>query len=149
MAMRVYFTQAVQEKYRQTGDVFGEGEQYARGVTTVTATSSYLDLSDTGSTTDICPNMVGRVNILEGEIANLMARAANFRQLATQMRQQAATVGSGGAGYGFGNQTTGQSQGLVAQAQDMDARAAECDVQAAAKNQEITKLKDDYPQCFN
>ncbi len=35
MAMRIYFVRAVQEKYRQAADVFGEGEQYERGVTVV------------------------------------------------------------------------------------------------------------------
>jgi len=33
LAMRIYMLRAVQEKYRQSGDVFGEGEQYERGVT--------------------------------------------------------------------------------------------------------------------
>jgi len=33
LAVRVYFTRAVQEKFRQTGDAFGSGDQYAPGVT--------------------------------------------------------------------------------------------------------------------
>lgn len=36
MAMRVYFVRAVQERYRQSADVFGEGQQYQEGVTNVT-----------------------------------------------------------------------------------------------------------------
>ncbi|MFH0763275.1 MAG: hypothetical protein V1925_05250 [Candidatus Omnitrophota bacterium] len=36
VAMRYYIIGAVQEKYRQSGDVFGEGEQYEKGVTKVT-----------------------------------------------------------------------------------------------------------------
>ena len=33
MAMRSYLLGALQEKYRQSADVFGEGEQYQEGVT--------------------------------------------------------------------------------------------------------------------
>lgn len=33
VAMKLYFGRAVQEKYRQSADVFGEGEQYAPGLT--------------------------------------------------------------------------------------------------------------------
>lgn len=33
LAMRIYMLRAVQEKYRQNGDVFGEGEQYESEVT--------------------------------------------------------------------------------------------------------------------
>lgn len=33
MAIRIYFLRAVQEKYRQSADVFGGGDQYERGVT--------------------------------------------------------------------------------------------------------------------
>ena len=36
VAMRVYFVRAMQEKFRQSADVFGEGEQYHEGVTSVT-----------------------------------------------------------------------------------------------------------------
>jgi Flp pilus assembly pilin Flp len=35
VAMRVYMVRVVQEKYRQSADVFGEGEQYQKGVTVV------------------------------------------------------------------------------------------------------------------
>ncbi len=36
IAMRVFMVRAVQEKYRQSADVFGQGEQYEPGVTQVT-----------------------------------------------------------------------------------------------------------------
>ncbi|MDD4953399.1 MAG: hypothetical protein PHG40_00645 [Candidatus Omnitrophica bacterium] len=39
-AMRIYFARAIQEKYRQAGDVFGEGEQYQPGVTQTAETSN-------------------------------------------------------------------------------------------------------------
>lgn len=35
MAMRAYLLGAIQEKYRQSADVFGEGEQYQEGITKV------------------------------------------------------------------------------------------------------------------
>jgi len=36
VAMRVFMVRAVQEKYRQSADVFGQGEQYEPGETQVT-----------------------------------------------------------------------------------------------------------------
>lgn len=36
VAMRVYFLRSVQGKFREAGDVFGGGDQYAPGVTNVT-----------------------------------------------------------------------------------------------------------------
>ena len=39
IAMRVFMLRAVQEKYRQSADVFGQGEQYAPGKTQVTESS--------------------------------------------------------------------------------------------------------------
>ena len=35
VAMRVYLTGAIQEKYKQSADVFGEGEQYEKGRTNI------------------------------------------------------------------------------------------------------------------
>jgi Flp pilus assembly pilin Flp len=35
IAMGAYMAKAVQGKYRQSADVFGEGEQYKKGVTVV------------------------------------------------------------------------------------------------------------------
>ena len=35
IVMRTYFLRAVQDKYRQSADVFGQGEQYAPGKTNV------------------------------------------------------------------------------------------------------------------
>jgi uncharacterized membrane protein len=36
VAMRIYFQRAVNERARQTADIFGGGEQYQPGVTTQT-----------------------------------------------------------------------------------------------------------------
>lgn len=36
LAMRTYMVRSVQEKYRQSADVFGEGGQYERGITVTT-----------------------------------------------------------------------------------------------------------------
>lgn len=33
IAMRIFFTRAMQEKYRQAADLFGQGQQYEKGVT--------------------------------------------------------------------------------------------------------------------
>jgi hypothetical protein len=35
LAMRVYFIRAMQDKIRQSADVFGQGEQYEKGLTVV------------------------------------------------------------------------------------------------------------------
>lgn len=69
IAMRIYFVRAVQEKYRQSADVFGEGEQYAQGITQSTETNS----QDPGpvepdNPRDTCPNILAMVNTLQNEI---------------------------------------------------------------------------------
>mgnify|MGYP001617146101 CR=1 FL=1 len=38
IGIRVYMLRTVQEKFRQAADVFGQGEQYEKGVTQVTET---------------------------------------------------------------------------------------------------------------
>lgn len=43
IAMQIYMTRGIQDKYRQSADVFGQGEQYAPGVTIV---SENLTLPD-------------------------------------------------------------------------------------------------------
>jgi len=35
VAMRVFMVRVVQEKFRQSADVFGQGEQYERGITEI------------------------------------------------------------------------------------------------------------------
>lgn len=36
IAMSIYVVRAVQEKFRSSADVFGQGQQYEKGVTVVT-----------------------------------------------------------------------------------------------------------------
>lgn len=35
IGMRIFMVRAVQEKFRQSADVFGQGEQYEKGVTNI------------------------------------------------------------------------------------------------------------------
>lgn len=69
VAMRVYLVRSVQEKYRQSADVFGEGEQYAQGITQSTETKS----QDPGpiqpyNNRDTCDNILAIVEALQNEI---------------------------------------------------------------------------------
>lgn len=69
IAMRIYFVRAVQEKYRQSADVFGEGEQYAQGITQ----STEINSNDPGpiepdNSRDTCPNILAQVAALQNEI---------------------------------------------------------------------------------
>jgi DNA anti-recombination protein RmuC len=143
LAMRVYFVRSVQEKYRQSADVFGEGEQYARGVTQVTETASSLDITDTSAGRDSCSNVRSQVAALEKNITDLMARATQFQTQATQMRQQAQA--SRNAGFGDAG---AQESLLIKMAADFENQARAYREEAADKQDEIDQLKTEYADCF-
>lgn len=157
VALRTYFVRAVQEKYRQSADVFGEGAQYAKGITNVTEESSYLDISPTPRGRDICSSVVNQVATLEKEIngydqevegvtthfQGLLERAASFAALAEQARQNAQVLLSSGATGSI--EQVKQIQELAA---EFDKEADNLRQEAEEKQDQIDQLKKDYADCF-
>lgn len=157
VAMRMYFVRAVQEKYRQSADVFGEGEQYVKGATKVTEKSSFTDISETPDSRNPCPSVTAQVAGLEREIQGydmveegvtthfkgLLERAASFEDSANQARQNAQVLLSSGAKDAIVQVT--QIQELAA---ELDKQANTLRQQAQEKQSQIDKLKKDYADCF-
>lgn len=160
VAMRIYFVRSVQEKYRQSADVFGEGEQYAKGATQVTEYASSTDISSSSGSQDVCANIQGNVAGLEKDIhgydvtepgeppqvvhhSGLLERAASFEAQAAQMRQQAQV--SSDAGFGDAGPQEAQ---LIKMAADFENQARAYREEAADKQDEIDQLKAEYADCF-
>lgn len=143
IAMRLYLVRALQEKCRQSADVFGEGEQYAKARTQVTEYVSSRDIADSTDLRDVCANVRAKVASLEESVASLLDRAASFEAQAVQMRQQAQISRRAG----FAN-TAEQEAKLIQQAVAFENRAKASRDEAANKQAEIARLKTDYPECF-
>lgn len=160
IAMRIYFVRSVQEKYRQSADVFGEGEQYARGVTQVTEFASSLDITNPFGPRDACSNILAQVVALERDIhgydvtepgdppqvvhhIGLLERAASFEAQAAQMRQQAQV--SSDAGFGDAGP---QEAKLIKMAEDFEVQAGVYLQEVAEKQGQIDQLKAEYADCF-
>ena len=69
VGMRVFMVRAVSERYRQSADIFGQGEQYEPGVTQVLV-NSYSSLPQIDPE-DPCPGVEKAVTTLNSQIAAL------------------------------------------------------------------------------
>jgi chromosome segregation ATPase len=161
VGIRIYMERAVQQKFRESADVFGEGEQYAKGVTRAT----YNDAPGTPpitppSTKDICPGLLSKIDVLESEIKDLNERAESFEQSALNLNNSATNLdGQIPVLREQARQLRILADGYEAQADAKDADAldkrtqakafiAQAKVlndQADAKQIELDDLRDNYP----
>ncbi|MFA5411441.1 MAG: hypothetical protein WC321_06275 [Candidatus Omnitrophota bacterium] len=153
IAIRKYFLQSVQERYRQSADVFGEGAQYAEGITRVEETSSSTDVTEPPDERNLCEAVVNQVIALENEIngydkevegvnkhfKGLLERAAEFEANAVKIRAQAQVLADAGAG---------DPSSLIKQAELFEEQARGFRAEAAEKQEQINSLKTDYEDCF-
>lgn len=92
IAMQVYFRRSVQEKYRQSADVFGQGEQYAKGATGVTDDGGAVEPpilppnnDGTGDTfppelSDTCSSVLSQAATLEQTINSFNAQVSSLEE---------------------------------------------------------------------
>lgn len=95
VVMYAYLSRSFQEKYRQTADVFGEGEQYAPGVTQAAELSTIRDIPALAAGRDPCPSVSAQANALgravygydvsdawnsSGHLENITPNAALYQQ---------------------------------------------------------------------
>ncbi len=145
IAMRVYMVRAVQEKYRESADVFGSGEQYAKGLTQVTNS----DEPGTGipeSTPNVhitCPQATANVAKLGDEIKTLRDQAESMLVSAAQTEASLPMLQA-------------QADALTYQANQNDiwARnerqaAADLTAQADDKQKQVDDYKKNNLGCFN
>ncbi|MBP7215888.1 MAG: hypothetical protein KBA46_01240 [Candidatus Omnitrophica bacterium] len=93
LAIRTYMTRGIQDRYRQAADVFGQGEQYAPGVTRVYNFATLPDVVIDGDDVEqTCAALMNRALAAQAQIANndnainsLNERAASLEAQAHQM----------------------------------------------------------------
>ncbi|MFA4993175.1 MAG: hypothetical protein WC571_04320 [Candidatus Omnitrophota bacterium] len=135
IGMRIYTERALQQKFRESADVFGEGEQYAKGITVAT----YNDIPGTPPTPvippkDICPGLLSKIEALEADIKNLSERAESLENTILQLTNSA---------DGLDEQIPllrEQAEQLRIQAADYENQANQKDSQALAKRSEAGNL---------
>ncbi|MDD5560979.1 MAG: hypothetical protein PHT50_02470 [Candidatus Omnitrophica bacterium] len=137
IGMRIYIVRAMQQKFRESADVFGEGEQYAKGVTEV----SYNDTPGTPPIPiippkDICPGLLSKIEVLEGEIKELNERAESFEQSALDLNTAATDLDKQIAIL------REQAEQLRTRAADYESKANQKDSQALAKRNEAKSFND-------
>lgn len=161
VGIRIYMERAVQQKFRESADVFGEGEQYAKGVTTA-AYNDTPGISPTPITPthDICPGLLSKIEVLEGEIKDLNERAESFEQSALNLndtateldaqipvlREQARQIRILADDYeGQADAKDADALDKRTQAKAFIAQAKVLNDQADAKQIELDDLRDSYP----
>lgn len=145
MSMRVYVTRMVQAKFRQSADVFGQGEQYAKGLTVVTNldgdTRADIQPTTIGVISIAGQNfIIGRVDSLEEQVDNLTKTADSLELDITQLDAQIAALNT---------QNMGQQAGALMKNKDMlMVRLAIVSKLIEEKQQEIGWFKKKYPDYF-
>lgn len=157
VAMKVYFGRAVSEKYRQTAELFGGGEQYDKENTTeVNTDEPGLDITSPVIAPDTCPNIVARIAEMrkeidgysvppddehpDGHVKGLIEKAAHLEAQAKEIRDKLTSAMPG--------QGLDQTQLLEQAAQNMEEQARGYREKAAQKEDYIVQLKIEFPSCF-
>lgn len=150
MVMRPFITRSIQEKYRDTADVFGQGRTYAKGVTQVTS----LDGSAAAVT---ATNVAGRRSCADvsSDVASLRNQIIKLQGVVDDIENNATDS------QGLNTGLTGDIQSLRSNIEDMLAQAGYNETLAAQARQEadnkmqqadqvqeeIDQIKKDNPEC--
>lgn len=142
IAMRIYTVRGFQEKYRQSADVFGQGEQFAKSTIQTYSNSSFDIPVDPPDPHDPCPGVVANVDNLTAEIADLREDAATL--LASAAAAEAALPEILAQAESFASQAKTREDAAAADRK----LAAEEIASAIEKEAEAAKNREDYPYCF-
>lgn len=143
--MKVFMTRAIQEKFRQSADVFGQGEQYARGLTTVLnldgPTITIAPPPETEAP-DSCGFIVSTVALLEGRVRELRVAADTLDGSAAQIEAPLLNLQARQAVLpGLISEKEEAASGLRTQ-------AATNILLADEKQAQLDGYRNDYPGCF-
>jgi predicted nucleic acid-binding Zn-ribbon protein len=149
--MRIFMVRSVQEKYRQSADVFGEGSQYAKGVTKATDTSqSSGPVIPPVITPSTCPEIVSAVQDLESQRDSLSSQAADLETTADNIEAQIPELEKLPAIYrAKAAEYASKASAKEAEAQQKRNEATGYRTDAQAKQVIVDANKSDYPYCFN
>lgn len=144
IAMRIYMARSMQEKIRQTANVFGSGEQYEKGVTQVTDLdgAGIKSAEEAEITYDTCPQVLRQAAELEAQVEKLVSSADSLEQAAADT--QAQLTGLGEQAVNMRN----QAAGFAAEAKGYRDRAVALNTQADNDQAQIDQYKADCPSCF-
>jgi|GEM_PF-1619171 len=158
VGMRIYMERAMQQKFRESADVFGEGEQYAKGVTQATYNDEPgFPPPPIDPPKDICPGLLDKIKALEDEIRELNDRIASFEQSVLDLNN---TIAELNAQIPIlreqARQLRIQADDYEAQADAKDAaalakrnEAKDFNAQADKKRDELDALKRANPSCYS
>ena len=150
IAMRVYVLRGVQQKYRESADVFGQGEQYAAGRSLIiNLDGGIIDTNTEIIPIDTCGFVVAEVARLEKEIGELNAKAGSLEQTSADaleripiLQHDAAVLHREAASL------RSQAETKQRQIAILTGEAANLRVQAEKTQDEIDRIKLQYSECF-
>lgn len=163
LAMRIFLSRTVQEKYRQSFDVWGEGEQYKHGSTAAQYWGSSWENIKLK-----CPEVQSQVEALEKQIITLeariielereaeffLARAAALRNRAADVQREVDRLRQRGLDD-EANRLAQMIPHLLNEAEEMERlaqerrqKAQQCREDIERIKQQIQEIKANYPQCF-
>ena len=164
LAMKVYLTRTVQEKYRQSVDTWGKGEQYQVGRTQAQYTGSSWQ-----NPKEKCPEVITqenalnksigvltqRIDKLTQEITDLRDRAKTLRERADEVEAQAQALDDQGLSDEANRLRTAIIPPLLAEAANLETEAghrekkrSDCEEELMQLEKRIQVLHNNYPQCF-
>lgn len=151
IAMRVYVVRVVQQKYRESADVFGQGEQYASGRTLITnLDGGTIHVNREIPARDTCIFVAAEADRLKRRINELNAKAGSLEQASADaleqvpiLQQEAATLKSQAANF------RNQASQKEAQVASLTSDVASLRVQAQRTQDKIDKYKSEYSECFS
>lgn len=142
LCMKLYFGRAVQEKYRQSADIFGEGEQYATGITeSIDVTKGNIPaILEQADAKDACVNILARIDIIKNEMSELLDTAAKFEAEAVKLDAQVAILNQ--------KNMSQQATPLIESASTLREKATFLKDKAQVKQDQISNLQEIKPECF-
>jgi len=147
----IYFSRAMQEKYRQSADVFGYGKQFAKGETIRREGGAATNIPPPEDLeADICTNIVARVtqkeNLINGYTASDGQHVKGLLELADDLDRSAEDIASQRTALDLEQLPAGTS--LPGSVQTLRNQAADLRIKAASEQAGIDSLKTEYSECF-
>lgn len=150
IAMRVYVIRGVQQKYRESADVFGQGEQYASGRTRITnLDGGTININREIPARDTCVFAAAEADRLERRINELNTKAGSLEQASADALEQALVLQQEAAAL---NSEAANFRNQAAQKEDqvavLTSNVANLRVQAQQTQDKIDWYKSIYRNCF-
>lgn len=146
MVIHLYLGRSIQERYRQSADAFGGGEQYAKGVTRSVETASQLHIPDPEETQDFCENLQGQTAALEKKITDLQKRISTNEVSIRLMNQEIMKLRNANPRFqGASNKNITRIEGMIGTLRN---KVGNWETEEAGIETVVSNLKQKFPYCF-